>query len=162
MLKYKFLSTFFLLTLALMLAPMHQQAQADDGPFVTKTVEGKFSEVFSALKDVIIGKGINIAHTLGSSNMLNKTAPVFGIKKNVFINAEIVEFCSAKISHELVAIDPRNIVLCPFTISAYVLTDDPENVHLIYRIPTANKGSEVAVGKIVKLIKDIIAEATDW
>jgi uncharacterized protein (DUF302 family) len=162
MLKSKFLTTFFLFALALMLAPTHKQALADGGPFVTKTVKGEFSEVFSGLKDVIIGKGINIAHTLGSSDMLNKTAPVFGIKKNVFINAEIVEFCSAKISHELVAIDPRNIVLCPFTISAYVLTDDPENVHLTYRIPTANKGSKKVVGKIVQLVKDIINEATDW
>ena len=117
---------------------------------------------FEGLKDVIIGKGINIAHTLGSSEMLNRTAPVFNIKKNIFINAEIVEFCSAKLSHELVAIDPSNIVLCPFTISVYVLTDDPENVHLTYRIPTANKGSEKVVGKVVQLIKDIIAEATDW
>ena len=139
-----------------------KQLLASEGPFVSKTVKGEFSEVFAGLKDVIIGKGINIAHTLGSAEMLNRTAPAFNIKKNVFINADIVEFCSAKLSHELVAIDPRNIVLCPFTISVYVLTDDPENVHLTYRIPTANKGSEKVVGKIVQLVKDIIAEATDW
>ncbi len=162
MLKYKFLTTFFLFTLALMLAPMHQQAQADDGPFVTKTVEGEFSEIYAGLKDVIIGKGINIAHTLGASEMLNRTAPAFNIKKNVFINAETVEFCSANISHKLAAANPHNIILCPFTISVYVLTDDPKNVHLTYRIPVANKGSEKIVAEIVQLVKEIVAEATDW
>lgn len=152
----------FFVAASLLLIPMQRTALADEGPFVSKTIKGDYKEVFEGLKDVIIGKGINIAHTLGSSDMLNRTAPVFNIKKNVFINAEIVEFCSAKLSHELVAIDPRNIVLCPFTISVYVLADDPENVHLTYRIPTANKGSEKVVGKIVQLIKDIISEATDW
>lgn len=162
MFKSKSLTILFLLALTLMLAPIHTQTQADDGPFVTKTVEGEFSEVYAGLKDVIIGKGINIAHTLGASEMLNRTAPAFNIKKNVFINAETVEFCSAKISHKLAAANPQNIVLCPFTISVYVLTDDPKNVHLTYRIPVANKGSEKIVGEIVQLVKDIINEATDW
>ncbi|MCP4934268.1 MAG: DUF302 domain-containing protein [bacterium] len=162
MLESKSLTIFVLLALTLMLAPIHKQAQADEVPFVTKTVEGEFSEVYAGLKDVIIGKGINIAHTLGASEMLNRTAPAFNIKKNVFINAETVEFCSAKISHKLAAANPENIVLCPFTISVYVLTDDPKNVHLTYRIPVANKESEKIVGEIIKLVKDIITEATDW
>ena len=152
-----FLSVFFMA-----LSQLPKPGLASDSPFVTKTVEGDFKEVFEGLKDVIVGKGINIAHTLGSSDMLNRTAPSFNIKKNIFINAEIVEFCSAKISHELVQKNPLNITLCPFTISAYVLTDDPKNVHLTYRKPVSIKGSEEVVAQIVKLLEDIIKEATDW
>ncbi len=162
MFKSKSSTLLFLIALMVLLAPTQRHVFANEGPFVSKSVKGDFAEIFAGVKDVIIGKGINIAHTLGSAKMLNRTAPTFNIKKNVFLNADIVEFCSAKISHELVAIDPANIVLCPFTISVYVLTDDPENVHLTYRIPTANKGSEIVVGKIVQLLKDIVAEATDW
>ena len=155
----------FLLTLLLVAALVfssQQPAFATSGPFVTKTVEGKFDEVYLGLKDVITGRGINIAHTLGASAMLNRTGPAFGIKKNVYINAETVEFCSAKISHELAAQNPQNVVLCPFTISVYVLTSDPKNVRLTYRIPVGAKGSERVVGKIVKLIESIIKEATEW
>ena len=165
MLKFKFVAvTSFLIASLVLLISSHgsQSASASEGPFVTKIVEGSFDEIYTGLKDVIVGKGINIAHTLGASEMLNRTAPAFNIKKNVFINAETVEFCSAKISHKLAALDPRNVVLCPFTISVYVLTDDPKNVHLTYRIPVANKGSEKVVAEIVKLVKDIINEATDW
>ena len=150
-------------SLIILFSPLAQQtAFGDDSPFVTKIVEGSFDEIYTGLKDVITGKGINIAHTLGASDMLNRTGPAFGIKKNVYINAETVEFCSAKISHRLAAADPENVVLCPFTISVYVTTDDPKNVRLTYRKPVANKGSEAVLGEIVTLIEDIIKEATDW
>ncbi|MCF6198095.1 MAG: hypothetical protein L3J67_01640 [Hyphomicrobiaceae bacterium] len=161
--KHNFPGLFLVLSLALTLLIQGQKpALAEDGPYVSKTVEGKFDEVYLGLKDVITGRGINIAHTLGAAAMLNRTGPAFGIKKNVFLNAETVEFCSAKISHELAAQNPQNVVLCPFTISVYVLTSDPKNVHLTYRIPVGSKGSEQVVSKIVKLIESIIKEATEW
>ena len=144
MLQSRSWSSVILLAFALVIAlsPLaHQTAQADEGPFVTKTVEGSFDEIYTGLKDVITGKGINIAHTLGASDMLNPDRPLrSGIKENVYINAETVEFCSAKISHKLAAKDPRNVVLCPFTISVYVLTNDPKNVHMTYRKPRRVQG----------------------
>ncbi len=165
MLSLKHNSTRLLLAITLtltLLAQAQKTALAANGPFITKTVEGKFDEVYLGLKDVITGRGINIAHTLAAAAMLNRTGPAFGIKKNVYLSAETVEFCSAKISHELAAQNPQNVVLCPFTISVYVLTSDPKNVHLTYRVPVGGKGSEQVVGKIVKLIESIIKEATEW
>ena len=151
-----------LLLVAIVAAVPQRSALADDGPFVTKTVEADFDEVFTGLKDVITGKGINIAHTLGASEMLNRTGPAFGVKKNIYINAETVEFCSAKLSHKLAAADPRNVVLCPFAISVYVTTKEPKKVHLTYRKLVANKGSEKVLADITKFMDEIVAEATDW
>ncbi len=165
MLNYNRYTAGLLLALSLVFMPLaHAKKSALDahGPFITKSIEGKFDEVYLGLKDVITGRGINIAHTLGAAAMLNRTGPAFGIKKNVFLNAETVEFCSAKISHELAAQNPQNIVLCPFTISVYVLTSDPKHVHLTYRIPVGGKGSEQVTNKIADLIKSIITEATEW
>lgn len=135
---------------------------ADDSPFVSKKVEGHFFDVLSTVKDVIIGRGINIAHTLPAASMLNRTGPAFGMQQNVYLEAETVEFCSARISHMLSAANPRNILLCPFTISVYVLSRDPAHVHVAYRKPVGEKNSEAAVAEVVKLLDGIVDEALSW
>lgn len=69
-----------------------------------------------------IGKGINIAHELPASDMLNRTGSAYGYKTNTYNHARTFEFCSALISHKLARQKPDNIVLCPFTISVYTLS----------------------------------------
>lgn len=133
---------------------------ATEDPIVTTKVEGRFSEVLQNVRNAIVGKGINIAHVLPASEMLNRTGPAFGYKETVYANAETVEFCSARISHRLARSNPDNIVLCPFTISVYVLAAEPDQVRISYRIPTGRPGSEEAVGEVVSLIESIIEDAT--
>lgn len=129
-------------------------------PIVTKKVEGRFIEVAGNIRQSILGKGLNIAHTLPASGMLGRTGPAFGYKEQVYLDAEIFEFCSASISHKLSRSNPDNIVLCPFTISVYVLNSDPTNVRISYRIPTGRPGSEEIVKEVVALIESIIEDAT--
>lgn len=88
---------------------------AGKNSIVTTKIEGDFFDVFENVRMAIVGKGINIAHILPASGMLSKTRTAFGYKNNIYSNAKIVEFCSAKISHKLSRQDPANIVLCPFT-----------------------------------------------
>lgn len=150
-------SVFLLLTNFLLWMP---GAWAAEDPIVTKTVEGEFSEVVQNVSNSIVGKGINIAHVLPASEMLNRTGPAFGYKESVYVDAETIEFCSARISHMLARSNPDNIVLCPFTISVYVLTAEPDQVRISYRIPTGRPGSEEAASEIVSLIESIIEDAT--
>ncbi len=84
---------------------------------------------------------MNIANELHASELLNRTAPDLGVERNIFLHAVSIEFCSAVISHKLVASDPSNMVLCPFTISIYVLPEDPDIVYVAYKPPTAGEGS---------------------
>lgn len=135
-----------------------------DQPVKTVKVKGDFRDTLRSVKFAIHGKGINIAHTVAASNMLNRTGRDFGIRENIFIDAETIEFCSARISHQLVQANHENILLCPFTISVYVLTGDPEHVYLSYRLPyiTPDDGSRAAVQDMVELIESIITEATEW
>ncbi len=137
---------------------------ADDPPVRSFKVEGDFADVLDSVKTAIVGKGINIAHTLPASDMLNRTGEAFGITENVFIAAETVEFCSASISHQLAQANYENILLCPFTISIYVLTADPKHVYLSYRRPFTlpDENSGAAVQKVVQLIESVISEATAW
>jgi uncharacterized protein (DUF302 family) len=137
---------------------------AAEKPVKTVSVEGVFDEVRDAVKLAIENRGINIAHVLPASDMLNGTAKDFGIEKNIYQQAETVEFCSARISHLLAQANHENIVLCPFTISIYVLTDDPGRVHMTYRRPFAldSKESQAAVTEVIELIESILAEASEW
>lgn len=137
---------------------------SDESPVVTVRIEGSFHETLQGVRMAITGRGINIAHTLPASGMLNRTGSAFGIKKNVFAHAEIIEFCSARISHKLIQANPENMVLCPFTISVYQLASDPGHVYLTYRKPFVLKDetSVAATGEIVKLLEGIIRDVTEW
>ncbi len=139
-------------------------AFAGDGPVNTIKVTGEFGDIRDSVKSAIEGKGINIAHTLPASDMLNRTGGDYGITENVFQQAEILEFCSARISHQLSQANPENIMLCPFAISIYVLADDPGQVYLSWRRPfdLGDEKSRAAVGQMVKLIEGVITEATEW
>lgn len=139
-----------------------QPLRADESPIVVTQVEGEYAEVLESVKAAIRGKGINIAHTLGAAEMLNRTGIDFGISNNVYLHAEIVEFCSASISHKLSQKNSANITVCPFAISVYVTSDDPKHVKLAYRRPTAGEESAQEIGEVVKLVESIIAEASEW
>jgi uncharacterized protein (DUF302 family) len=146
----------------LLLLPLTVSAELR--PVETVQVEGEFTDVRDSIRQAIEGKGINIAHTLPASDMLNRTGKDFGIEKNVFVQAETVEFCSARISHLLAKANHENILLCPFTISIYVLTDDPEHVRLSWRRPFSfdDPESQAAVKEMEALIEAVIREATEW
>ena len=137
---------------------------AGEAPVKTFKVEGEFADVVDGVRTAIEGKGINIAHTLPASDMLNRTGEAFGIKENVFLHAETIEFCSARISHKLAQANFENILLCPFTISVYELTRDPGHVYLSYRRPFTlpDDNSRAAVQEVVQLIESIITEVTAW
>ena len=135
-------------------------AQAGEDPIVTRIVEGEFHDVVRNVRAAIIGKGINIAHTLPASDMLRRTGPAFGYHNDVYADAETFEFCSAELSHKLARRHPDNIVLCPFTISVYTLVSEPGKVRLSYLIPTGRAGTEPEIKEIVALIQGILEDAT--
>jgi len=149
------------LALVMFLVPAMVAANGDSlagDPVRIATVEGEFEHVLEDVKLAVTGRGLNIANTLHASEMLNRTARDLGVMKDVYSHAESVEFCSAVISHKLAAAHPANLVLCPFTIGVYVLTDDPGHVHIAYRVPTGMPGSREATDLVQSLLDEIVAE----
>lgn len=127
---------------------------------IITTVNGDYLDVRDSIEDSIRGKGINIANILHASNMLNGTGEDYGIIKNTYVHAEIFEFCSVKISHEISQANPLNILLCPFKIAVYNLIDTPKVIHIIYTPPDAKEAkSKAAVAKIADLLASIVEEA---
>ena len=129
--------------------------------FESVQVSESYEDVLENVKDTIIGRGLNISKVLSASEMLNRTGHDLGYDKNVFKHAQTVEFCSATLSHQLVSINPNNMVLCPFTISIYQLSEDKDKVYVTYRTPEAGKESAEVIEKVEQLIKSIVQEATE-
>lgn len=157
----KVLIKLFLLTFLIQLTVgLLNNSWAADDTIVTIKVEGDFIDVSANVRAAIVGKGINISNILHAGQMLHRTGPAFGYNRDVYLDAETYEFCSASISHKLARKHPDNIVLCPFTISVYVVSDEPGMVRLSYRIPTGKPGTEDIVEEIVEMIQGIIEDAT--
>lgn len=145
-------------------ADAETDSNLDASPVVTRVVEdGVFAETLLMVKEGIVGRGINISNTLQSADMLERTGPAFGIDKPLLKNGEMVEFCSARISHDLIQADINNIVLCPFVISVYELTAEPGRIYMSFRKPyVINEASQAPTEAIHELLLKIIEEAAAW
>lgn len=150
----------FIRILSLITLLITNTAIAAGDSVVTRKIEGDYHDMTSTVRAAILGKGINIAHVLPASQMLRRTASPFGYTADVYENAETYEFCSAELSQKLSRADPDNIVMCPFTISVYVLTEEPGFVRLSYRVPGGKPGTEEIVKEIVELLESILDDAT--
>jgi len=137
---------------ALVLCLAGMTANAADDPVVT-IVKGRFDEVRESLVAAIEGKGLVISYTAHIGAMLDRTGKDIGVATRVFEQAESLEFCSARVSRQMMEANAANIVYCPFAIAIYTLPGKPEVVHLAYRRPPG------ALNAVEELLKSIVAEA---
>jgi len=84
-----------------------------------------------------------------------------GRDRQLYSQAEVLEFCSAGLSRSTMEADPRNIVYCPYTIALYVLTSEPSRVYVSYRRPlaTGSPQSMKALRAVGKLLDNIVGDA---
>ena len=125
------------------------------------STEATFQDAKDDLLDAIGENGLVVSYTSHAKNMLENTAAVSGINKAVYNDAEIILFCKAGLSHELVAGNPHNIVLCPYSIAIYVLFEEPERVYLSFRNVQATDEKIKALTKpiedlLIKIIEEVI------
>lgn len=92
-----------------------------------------FADVREALTLAIENRGLVINYTSHIADMLARTGADIGASKQVFGQAEIIEFCSAKLSRQMMEADPHNIVLCPFAIAIYTLPGDDKHTWISWR-----------------------------
>lgn len=106
-------------------------------------------------------RGLVLSYTARVGDMLDRTGRDLGNDKAIYGKAEVLEFCSAAISRETMAADPRNIVFCPYAIAIYTLPQAPRTVYLAYRVPPVlqDDASVRALQKVEKLLADIVSEA---
>lgn len=112
----------------------HTAAQFDelDGVQIFSTI-ATFEDAKDDLLMAIEDKGLVVSYTSHAKLMFDRTKNVTGAKIPVYDNGEIILFCKADLSHDLVEENPHNIILCPYAIAIYVLHTEPERVYLSFR-----------------------------
>ncbi|KAB2921129.1 MAG: DUF302 domain-containing protein [Dechloromonas sp.] len=121
-------------------------------------VRQKFATAFTDAREAIVmaieNRGLVINYTSHIGEMLQRTGADLGASKQIFQQAEIIEFCSARLSRQMMEADPHNIVLCPFAISIYTLPGEPGFTWVAYRKPQG-----VAAAIVGPLLAEIAGEA---
>lgn len=137
--------------IALVLLPPSQAGAASEA--AVTAVPGRFDEIRDALVFAIEGKGLVINYTGHIGSMLERTGKDIGAGRRVYDQAESFEFCSARVSRQMMEADPANIVNCPFVVSVYTLPGKPGTVFLAYRKPMAG------LKAVEALLRELVAEA---
>lgn len=141
-------------------------ASAEDYGYRTVTKAAKFDDVRDNLKDAIINRGFVIDYVGRFNEMLNRTAEATGSvteagKKSPYLNAEYMQFCPSKLTHEAVSASPFAIANCPITLFVYELGYEPGKVYFGYRLPVVSPSKRVREvnAKLEALLQSIAAEA---
>jgi len=140
----------FLLLAGLMLSAL--TVHADVWMEKKKTTAG-FEDTRETVVTAIESRGLVINYTAHIGSMLERTGVDLGASRRIFDQAQIIEFCSARLSRQMVELDPHNIVLCPFAISIYTLPGET-GTWVAYRRPAG-----AAAELVEPLLKSIAAEA---
>ncbi len=125
------------------------------------TVAGSFEDVRDDVEMAITDRGMKINNVSHIGNMLARTGKDIGASKQIFEQAEALEFCSAVVSRRMMEADPHNIVFCPYIIYVYTLPGEKNRVYVAYRRPprVGSAESRAALETVEKLLQGIIADA---
>jgi uncharacterized protein (DUF302 family) len=129
--------------------------------FVIRAAKGQFEEVKERAMLAIENRGLVLNYTARVGDMLARTGKDIGRGHEVYLKAEVLEFCSARLSRDTMEADPRNIVFCPYAIAIYVLPQDPGKVYVGHRkLAASGAGRSLkALRAVEKLLDDIAREA---
>lgn len=146
----------------LLFGTLSASAAETNGYFKTYSVKASFTSVRDALVSAVEGHGLKINHINHISEMLDRTGQDLGASDKIYLNAEQIEFCSAVLSRKMMAADPRNIMVCPYSITVYNLPSQPDTVYVAYRKPppVRDKASQAIFRDVEKLLNDIIQEGS--
>lgn len=136
-------------------------AHADGAHMAVFTKKGTYADIREAVEQAITGRGLVINNVSHIGNMLARTGKDVGGGKQVYVEAEALEFCSATISRRMMEADPDNIVFCPYIIAIYVVPNKPDEVRVAFRKTqfVGSKESQESLKAVNELLTDIIQEA---
>ena len=128
---------------------------------------GKYEDVRDDLKDAIVKRGLVIDYVGQFNTMLERTAEAAGRsaetgRKSPYLNAEFVQFCPSKLTHEAVSANSLAIANCPIAIFVYEVNKEPGKIHVGFRTPVASPSrlSKKVNGQIVELLDGIAKDGT--
>jgi len=136
-------------------------AAAQTDAVVEVKARGSFDDVKQMLVLAIENRGLVVNHESQVGEMLERTGRDIGASKRIYEKAELVEFCSASLSRQVMEADPRLLAFCPFGIGIYTLPGEAGTVHLVYRRPRLEGDGKAAqtLQQVDQLLRDILQEA---
>lgn len=146
---------------ALMLVFGAAGAFAQSADVTIHQTKGNFAEVKERVLLAIENRGLVLNYTARIGAMLDRTGKDIGATARIYGEAEMLEFCSARVSRGTMEADPRNIVFCPYSIAIYTLPKDKGTVYVGYRRPAAfgSAQSVKSLRAVEQLVSDIVREA---
>jgi len=126
-----------------------------------RTVKGSFADIRERVVMALENRGLVINYNAKIGDMLERTGRDLGRERRLYGDAEVIEFCSARLSRDTMEADPHNIAFCPYAIAVYTLPKSPGVVYLSYRPPqtTGSEASRRSLQAVEKLLSDVVAEA---
>lgn len=156
-----------LLSAALGLAVISTADAEADAGYKSYVKQAKFDDVLEDLRDAIVKRGFVIDYTGHFNQMLERTAETAGSVtaegvKSPYTNAQYLQFCPSKLTHEAVSANPFGIANCPIAMFVFELRHEAGKVHVGYRLPVDSPSRLVkdVNAKLTKLLDEIATEAT--
>ncbi len=79
-----------------------------------------------SVQNAILDMGLKIDFTSHSGDMLERTRKDVGSDVVLFTGATIYNFCSARVSRQVIEADINNITYCPYSIFLYSTPEHPD------------------------------------
>jgi uncharacterized protein (DUF302 family) len=145
----------------LLFAGLAHGALAAGDYMAVSTKTRSFDDVRDAVEMAITDRGMVINNVSHVGEMLERTGKDLGETRQIFLKAEVLEFCSAVVSRKMMEADPDNIVFCPYAISVYVVPEKPGEVRIAYRRPqiVGSPDSQKALKAVDELLSGIVKDA---
>jgi uncharacterized protein (DUF302 family) len=118
--------------LAAALLALAAPAAASDAVTYTRT-GATYEDVRADLEDAIIKEGIKIDYVGNIAGMLERTGKDVGSNAPVYLKAEFMTFCSARLSRQMMEADPANMSNCPYVVFIYQRAATVREVSVGYR-----------------------------
>jgi len=126
---------------------------------VVYSTQENYEQVKENLEFAIINQGLLIRGVMKIGEMLDNTRNDLGYER-VLLQGHAFDFCSAQHTYAMIAVDPRNIVNCPFSVAVYVTLEQPDIVYVAYRIPRfLGAGSEQTAAALAAMLDTIARDA---
>lgn len=124
---------------------------------ITYTVDQDYDDVTFGLESAITDEGLLIDAVNHVGAMLERTKEDVGATKTVFLKADVYNFCSAKVSRDVMEADPMNLQFCPYGIFVMQTPENPDQTTIGYRIMPEGPMKEVQA-LLEKIVQEAIGE----
>ncbi len=164
--RFSALMSLLLMPLALALAgPVAAGQDGMPSTIVSRVAESPFADALADLEDAIIGKGLKIDSRNHVADMLERTGKDLGLSPSPYKGGIVVQFCSARLSHQAMRANPDYIAFCPYAVFIYELREKPGRTVIGYRrLPeeaARDEAARKALRAINSLLDDIVREAAE-